>query len=202
MCSKPKQMKTHAKRCLLPKPDVLGTNLVTETLQTHQLHFTQQANTENTPPSPNQPLLHTHTPSGPPLKRARTTQLSFGETQGLDVETQLEFGHDFLKLLIANGSPFLFANNPETCIFANKWMIQGAIVLDRQKLAGHILDNKAKITEDWMKLKIQGKVGTGQCDRWKNKPKKSVVSTMVTVENEVCIMYFTDWLQESDSSLI
>jgi len=59
-----------------------------------------------------------------------TTQLSFGETQGLDAETQLEFGHDFLKLLIANGSPFLFANNPETRIFANKWMIQGAIVPD------------------------------------------------------------------------
>jgi hypothetical protein len=81
-------------------------------------------------------------------------------------------------------------------------MIQGAIVLDRQKLAGRILDNKAKITEDRMKLKIQGKVGTGQCDGWKNKAKKSVVSTMVTVENEVCIMYFTDWLQESDSSLV
>jgi hypothetical protein len=201
MCGKPKQMKTHAERCLLLKPDALGTNLLTETLQTHQLHITQQANTENIPPSTNQPLLHTHTPSGP-LKRARTTQLSFGETQGLDAETQLEFSHDFLKLLIANCSPFLFANNPETRIFANKWMIQGAIVPDRQKLAGCILDNEAKITEDRMKLKIQGKVGTGQCDGWKNKAKKSVVSTMVTVENEVCIMYFTDWLQESDSSLV
>ena len=36
-----------------------------------------------------------------------------------------------------------------------------------------------------MKLKIQQKVGTGQCDRWKNNAKKNVVSTMVTVENEV-----------------
>jgi hypothetical protein len=202
MCGKPKQMKTHAERCLLLKPDTLGTSLLAETLQTHQIRVTQQANTENIPLSPNQPLLHTHMPSGPLLKRARTTQLSFGETQGLDAETQLEFGHDFLKLLIANGSPFLFENNSETRIFANKWMIQGAIVPDRQKLAGRILDNEAKITEDQMKLKIQGKVGTGQCDGWKNKAKKSVVSTMVTVENEVCIMYFTDRLQESDSSLV
>jgi hypothetical protein len=52
-------------------------------------------------------------------------------------------------------------------------------------LAGHILDNKAKLTEDQMKLKIQGRVSTGQCDGWKNMAKKSVVSTMVTVENEV-----------------
>jgi hypothetical protein len=36
-----------------------------------------------------------------------------------------------------------------------------------------------------MKLKIQGKVGTKQWDGWKNNAKKSVVSTMVTVKNEV-----------------
>jgi hypothetical protein len=36
-----------------------------------------------------------------------------------------------------------------------------------------------------MKLQTQGKVGTGQCDGWKNKAKKSVVSTMVMVENKV-----------------
>ena len=155
--------------------------------------FAQQANIENIPPSssPNRQLSHTCTPSGPPLKLARTTQLSFGETQGLDAETQLKFSNDFLKLLIANGSPFVFANNPKTCIFANKWMIPGAIIPDHKKLASCISDDKVKLTEDWMKLKIQGKVSTGQCDGWKNKAKKSVGSTMVTVENEVCITYFT-----------
>jgi len=188
ICGKPKQMKTHAERCPLLKPDKLGTNLLEETLQSHQLRAAQQANIENTPPSsesPNRQLSHTCTPSGPPLKRARTTQLSFGETQSLDAETQLEFSSDFLKLLIANGSPFLFANNLETRIFANKWILPGAVIPDRKKLAGRILDKEVKLTEDRMKLKIEGRVGTGQCDGWKNKAKKSVVSTMVTVENEV-----------------
>ena len=64
-------------------------------------------------------------------------------------------------------------------------MLPGAIIPDRKKLAGRILDNKVKLTEDWMKLKIQGRIGTGKCDGWKNEAKKSVVSTMVTVENEV-----------------
>jgi hypothetical protein len=190
ICGKLKQMKTHAEHCLLLKPDKLGTNLLEETLQSHQLCVAQQANIENTPPSsgsPNQQLPCTCMPSGPPLKRAWTTLLSFGETQSLDAETQLKFNSDFFKLLIATGSPFLFANNPETCIFANKWMLPGAVIPDRKKLAGHILDNKVKLTEDQMKLKIQGRVGMGQCDGWKNKAKKSVVSMMVTVENEVRI---------------
>jgi hypothetical protein len=90
-----------------------------------------------------------------------------------------------LKLLVANGSPWLFANNPKTCIFANKWMTPGVIIPDRKQLSRQILDNEVRQVEDRMKLQIQGKVGTGQCDGWKNKANKSVVSTMVTVENEV-----------------
>ena len=52
-------------------------------------------------------------------------------------------------------------------------------------LSGWILDDEVKLTEDRVKLKVDGKIGTGQCDGWKNNAKKSVVSTMVTVENEV-----------------
>ena len=127
----------------------------------------------------------TCTPIGPLLKHARTTLLSFGETQGLSKELQAEFSTDLLKLLIADGSAWLFANNPKTHVFASKWMTPGAVIPDHKQLSGWILDKEVESVEERMKLKIQGKVGTGQCDRWKNNAKKSVVSTMVTVENEV-----------------
>ena len=64
-------------------------------------------------------------------------------------------------------------------------MTPGAVIPDRKQLSGRILDQEVESVEERMKLKIQGKVGTGQCDGWKNNAKKSVVSTMVTVENEV-----------------
>jgi hypothetical protein len=47
-----------------------------------------------------------------------------------------------------------------------------------------------KDVEDQVKLKIQGKMGTRQCDGWKNNAKKSVVSTMFTVENEVRLPHY------------
>ncbi|KIM73621.1 hypothetical protein PILCRDRAFT_80982, partial [Piloderma croceum F 1598] len=75
-------------------------------------------------------------------------------------------------------------------------MLPGAIIPDRKKLAGRILDQEVKLTEDRMKLKIEGRVGTGQCDGWKNKAKKSVVSTMVTVENEAYLINTHDMTKE------
>ena len=48
-----------------------------------------------------------------------------------------------------------------------------------------MLDSEVVKAEERVRQKIQGKVGTGQCDGWKNKAKKSVVSTMLMVENEV-----------------
>jgi hypothetical protein len=74
--------------------------------------------------------------------------LSFGETQSLNTETQLEFSKDFLKLLIGNGTPFLFANNPETCIFTAKWITPGAMIPDHKKLSSWILDDEVKVMEN------------------------------------------------------
>jgi hypothetical protein len=177
--------------CLLLKPDKLSSNLLEETLNLNRLCLAQQADIENTAPvssAPTQQLMH-----APALKRTCTTLLSFSETQGLGEELQEEFSNDFLKLLVANGSPWLFANNPETHIFANKWMTPGAIIPNRKQLSGRILDKEVKLVEDQMKLKIQGKIGTGQCDGWKNNAKKSVVSMMVTVENEVSLTLQLSW---------
>jgi hypothetical protein len=145
-------MHVHAQCYLFLKPDKLGSNLLEETLDLNWLHLAQQANIENTAPvlsAPTQQLTH-----APALKWARTTLLSFGKTQGLGEEMQEEFSNDFLKLLVANGSPWLFANNPKTHIFANKWMTPGAIIPDRKKLSRWILDKEVKLIEDRMKLKI------------------------------------------------
>ena len=193
ICGKSKQLLAHAERCQLLRPNNLGSNLLQETLDLNKLHIARNADKENTAApalSATQQLMPARTLIGPPLKRARTTLLSFGETQGLDAELQSEFNHDFLKLLVANGSPWLFANNPETHIFADKWITPGAVIPDRKQLSGRILDKEVKDVEDRVKLKIQGKVGTGQCDGWKNNAKKSVVSTMVTVENEVRLPHY------------
>jgi len=51
-------------------------------------------------------------------------------------------------------------------------MTPGAIIPDCKQLSGQILDKEFKLVEDWMKLNIQGKIGTGQCDGWKNNVKK------------------------------
>jgi hypothetical protein len=63
--------------------------------------------------------------------------------------------------LVANGSAWLFANNPKTHIFTSKWMTPGAVIPDRKQLSGWILDQEVESVEERMKLKIQGKVGTG-----------------------------------------
>jgi hypothetical protein len=67
----------------------------------------------------------------------------------------------------------------------DKWT-GGGIVPDRRVLSGSVLDNQVAEVEAGVKAKIQGKVGIAQCDGWKNNAKKSVVSTMIMVENEVC----------------
>jgi len=59
-------------------------------------------------------------------------------------------------------------------IFASCWL----------QTAGQVAEVEARV-----KARIQGKVGIAQCDGWKNNAKKSVVSTMIMVENEVCILF-------------
>ena len=67
----------------------------------------------------------------------------------------------------------------------NKWT-GGGIVPDCRVLLGSVLNSQVAEVEEQVKEKIKGKVGIVQCDHWKNNAKKSVVSTMLMVENEVC----------------
>jgi hypothetical protein len=125
-----------------------------------------------------------------PLKRTRTaTDVSYGDAPAYHDELQKEFRDDFCRLLVANGWAWRSANNPETRLFMDKWT-GGGIVPDRKVLSGSVLDNQVAEVEARVKTKIQGKVGIAQCDGWKNGAKKSVVSTMIMVENEVRMFWY------------
>jgi hypothetical protein len=124
----------------------------------------------------------------PPPKRKRTSSiLEESPRSSIPIWTadkQTEFGQDFCKLLIANRAAWNFANNPQTHIFFNKWN-PGSIVPDRRVLSGKILDREAEKVEDRLRLKLRGRLATFTTDGWKNKAKKSIVASMVSVGSEV-----------------
>lgn len=47
------------------------------------------------------------------------------------------------------------------------------------------MNEQVKKVKENIKVKVQGKLVTGKCDGWKNIAKTSVVTTMMSVENEV-----------------
>jgi hypothetical protein len=71
----------------------------------------------------------------------------------------------------------------------NKWT-GGGIVPDHRVLSGSILNSQVAEVEEQVKEKIKGKVGIAQCDGWKSNAEKSVVSTMIMVENKVFTFCF------------
>jgi hypothetical protein len=139
-------------------------------------------------PSPALPLMPFFFEN--PAKRRRTSSVYedspiIGSTaQPWTPSRQHEFGEDFCRLLVTTRSAWNFANNPETHLFADKW-IPGSVVPDRRTLSGPILDRGAGKVEDKLRLKLKGKMVTFQTDGWKNRAKQSVVDTMVTAGSEV-----------------
>jgi len=67
----------------------------------------------------------------------------------------------------------------------DKWVQERVQVPDRRVLAGLLLDAEVKGTTEQVAKKVRGKMATGQCDGWKNVVKTRVVTSMMTVENEV-----------------
>jgi hypothetical protein len=137
------------------------------------------------PALPSVPFLYE-----PVAKRRRTSSI-YEDSPTLGMIThqwtpslQQEFGEDFCRLLVATRSAWNFANNPQTHLFAQKWMA-GAVVPDRRTLSGPILDREAAKVEDKLKFKLKGKLAMFQTDGWKNKAKQSIVATMATVGSEV-----------------
>jgi hypothetical protein len=74
-------------------------------------------------------------------------------------------------------------DDPEMHIFMKKWA--GADVTDWKALGGQILDSEVQRVEAQMRQRVEGKVGMGQCDGWKNVAKTLVCTSMITVEKQV-----------------
>jgi len=49
-----------------------------------------------------------------------------------------------------------------------------------------VLDGLVTKVENVMKVNWNGKLAMGQCDRWKNIAKQSVVASVVTIASQVC----------------
>jgi hypothetical protein len=148
---------------------------------------------ENTNPSPSRTasvvsIGNLAVTEGSPLKRAKTNHnvLMDGSfrTQAQSASLQREFGEDMCKLFVACGFLWNSANNPEMHKFVSRWM-PGMVVPDRRLLSGRILKGETKKQRDEVISKVRGKIATGQCDGWENIAKTHIVTSMMTVENEV-----------------
>jgi hypothetical protein len=101
-------------------------------------------------------------------------------------ELQEEFSADICKLFITINAAWAAANNPGFHRFIHKWIGPQVVVQDWHIISGRVLDKEMQKVEEGVVCKVKGKLATGQCDGWKNIAKTSLVSLMMSVENEVC----------------
>ena len=123
-----------------------------------------ESNKENVEPPAGLGLLlimpsHVHCPP----KQLCTAESSYNQIPGWSPEIQNEFDEDFIRLLIANGSAWRMADNPQTKIWMEKWS-RGPLPSSRKKLSGAVLNAEVLKAENRIREKIVGKVGTGTCD--------------------------------------
>ncbi|KAH9050333.1 hypothetical protein EDB87DRAFT_1827458 [Lactarius vividus] len=187
MAGKPKQcMVPHLSKCIYVDPSVRAVAL---------------GQASNTPTTTGQfaILQHLSQPPGPSLLSTKPltkrkhmwssyedsplSSASTGKTTPWTSTLQSEFGEDMCKLLIAICAPWNATNNPQMCLFMQKWLL-GAVVPDRRTLSGPILDQEAAKVEDKLKEKLKGKLATFTTDGWKNKAKQSIVASMVSIASE------------------
>lgn len=119
-----------------------------------------------------------------------TPASSFSEVNRLEgpkrrTGEQVDFESDVCEWFVACAIPWNAANNPQTHLFSTKWFPKNVFIPDRRILSGRILDAHVKKVEDRVEVKVKGKFATGQCDGWKNVAKTNVITTVMTVENEV-----------------
>ncbi|KAH9916504.1 hypothetical protein B0H21DRAFT_827975 [Amylocystis lapponica] len=132
------------------------------------------------------PILPYEISSGHPLKRAKTLSSSnLGElpTPEWSSSQQQNFAKDLCRMFTACGMSWNMADNPEMHLFMERW-IPGSTVPDRRALSGIYLDHAVEDVQLKTKVRVQGKMATGQCDGWKNVAKTSIIMSVMTVQNE------------------
>lgn len=170
ICGKVDKLASHLKKCRhIPDRDQ------------PELMALLGANKENTAP-----IISTATSSNSsPLKRAKTHDgISASSVSRKNADQQAEFSGDLCKLFVACSFLWLAVGNPQMHLFTDKWM-PGMAIPDRRVLSGRVLDSEVARVEMQLADKVNGKLGTGQCDGWKNVAKTNVITSMMTVENEV-----------------
>ncbi|KII86202.1 hypothetical protein PLICRDRAFT_114784 [Plicaturopsis crispa FD-325 SS-3] len=104
---------------------------------------------------------------------------------------QKEFEKDLLQVFVSCGFAWNAANNIDFRWFMHKWL-NGLHVPDRRTLAGRLLDAEVEAVDAKVKEAVRGKLGTGQCDGWKNIAKVSLLASMVTVEGQIYVLHAFD----------
>jgi hypothetical protein len=117
--------------------------------------------------------------------RKEQSKLIVVSTPAWTEKLQKEFAADLCRVVVATGQSWNSIEHPEYVHFTNRW-IPGAILPDRRILSGRILTEEVRKVEDRLVKRVQGKMGTGQCDGWKNIAKTALIACVVTVEYEVC----------------
>ncbi|KAH7917237.1 hypothetical protein BV22DRAFT_1108604 [Leucogyrophana mollusca] len=94
---------------------------------------------------------------------------------------QAEFAADLCRLMVVCNFAWWAVENPFWRFFWQKWVPQ-CLMPGRQQLSGRVLDEESEKVLEVMKKKVQGRLGTGQSDGWKNITKTSLVASMMNVE--------------------
>lgn len=200
ICGKPEYMIRHLRTCSHISLDVK--DWASKQLTATELKAQKQR--EKTVPLlnpglstyPSNPPSFSNALDLPPAKRARTSGSSSREashnsfrfpslTASFD---QGVFEIDVLDLFISNGWAWNGADSRAWLNFLSRYIPSCEPVSSRQ-LSGPILDRRVSEVEKRILPLVSGKLGTGQCDGWKNVTKASLVSSLVTVDGEVGLLH-------------
>lgn len=191
-------MLPHARKCSNLAPSNMGSDIcqdVIREMQSEKENVLPHYHMSTPPASPisadNMALYSgTSTPARRPLQPSGSSSRLLVNSSAENPEAgwthslHEEFNEDMCRLLIANNSPWAFANNPQTRLFMQKW-VKGSQLVNARVLSDHVLDKVSHSVERTTREKIEGKKGTGQCDGLKNTAKAPVITSMITVENKV-----------------
>lgn len=172
------------------RPDENGISRGTSFTSHTPLSATQATSTgPSSPPSSPTPI--------PPSKRARTSpsdaaapnQASHGTTSSCSshtwtAERNHELAQDLCRVFLMCNIPWNAIDNTEMILFLQKYL-PGATIPERRKLSGTYLDTAVTRAQALTRARVQGKLGTGSSDGWKDIVKTPVIASMMAVDREV-----------------
>lgn len=125
-------------------------------------------------------FVHAPTPSAIPLHRTDTVpDLPLGAS-----DIQKEFAADLCRLFVALNLAWNAAAHPETKAFFARWLPH-LHVPDRRTLSGPLLRAEKQKVVARIRSKVHGKYAMLQCDGWRNVARISIVTSMMTVGDQV-----------------